>query len=142
MNEASTLEQSLLIQLLLKRGLIKQEDLTPIREAMGKSGGSVEDALITVNAATEVDIATAYSEEFRIPLADAGSPLPADKELALKIGESVCRENNFVPLTSEEEDSIKIALVSPTDLRSFERIQLVTGLVAQPVIATASMINV
>jgi len=140
MNKAFTTDQPLLIQLLMKRGLIKQEDLNSIRDAINKSGSAVDEALIILNIATEADIATAYSEELRIPLADLNNPLIADKEMAGKIGESLCRENHFVPLCVED-DTVKVALANPTDLRLFERIQLSTGLVAQPVITTSSAID-
>ena len=140
MSEAFTTEQPLVVQLLLKRGLLKQEDLASVREALSKSGDTVENILLTLNLVTEADIATTYSEQLNIPLADLNNPLPTDKKMAEMISEAVCRENNFVPLCSED-DTIKVALVSPTDLRSFERIQLSTGLVAQPVIATYSMID-
>lgn len=140
MKEEFQTDQPLLIQLLLKRGTIKQDDLESIRDTLNKSGGTVENALITLNLATEADMAAAYSEEFKIPLLDPNSTLEADKEIAEKIGESVCRENNFVPLRSEG-DSIKVALVNPMDLRSFERIQFATGRVAQPVITTMTMID-
>jgi type IV pilus assembly protein PilB len=140
-SEAFKTDQPLLIQLLLKRGLIKQEDLNSIREAITKSGSSVSEALVTLNIVTETDIATTYSEELKIPLADHGESLPVDEELAKKIGESICRENNFVPLRQEDADTIKVALANPTDLRLFERIQLSTGLVVHPVIATSSAID-
>ncbi|MFA5293673.1 MAG: ATPase, T2SS/T4P/T4SS family [Phycisphaerae bacterium] len=140
MNKAFTTDQPLLIQLLMKRGLIKQEDLNSIREAINKSGSAVDEALIVLNIATEADIATAYSEELMIPLADMNEPLVADKEMAEKIGESVCRENHFVPLRVED-GTVMVALANPTDFRLFERIQLSTGLVAQPVIATCSAID-
>jgi len=139
-NKAFTTDQPLLVQLLLKRGLLKQEDLNGIREAVSKSDSSIEEALLASNIVTEADIAAAYGEELGIPLADPNSPLVADKELAEMIGESVCRENNFVPLC-REDDTIKVALANPTDLKLFERIQLSTGLVVQPVMVTFSMIN-
>jgi len=135
-----TTDLPLLVQLLLKRGLLKEEDLKGVREVLSKSEGPVEDALLASNIVTEVDIMTAYGEELGIPLADQNSPLVADKELAEMIGEPVCRENKFVPL-GREDDTIKVALANPTDLKLFERIQLSTGLVVQPVMATFSMIG-
>lgn len=138
--QAFTTDQPPLVQLLLKRGLIKQEDLKGIREAINRSGDSPETALLTLNIVSETDIATAYSEEFVIPLADSNVLISADKDLAEMIGESVCRENSFVPL-GRQDDTIKVALANPTDLKLVERIQLATGLVPQMVIATFSMID-
>jgi type IV pilus assembly protein PilB len=139
-NKAFTTDQPLLVQLLLKRGLLKQEDLNGVREVISKSGGSVEEALLASNIVTEADIMTTYGEELGIPLADQENRPVGDRELAEMIGESVCRENNFVPLC-RQDDTIKVALANPTDLKLFERIQLATGLVVQPVMATFSMIN-
>jgi type IV pilus assembly protein PilB len=139
-NEPFTTDQPFLIQLLLKRGLLKQENLKSIRDAMNQTNSSVEEALFALSLATELDIAEAYSEELEIPLADQNHPLEADKELAEMIGESVCRENNFVPL-GKKGDTVSVALANPTDLMLLERIQLSTGLVVQPVIATFSMVN-
>jgi type IV pilus assembly protein PilB len=139
-NKNFTTDQPLLIQLLLKRGVLKQEDLNGVREVISKSSGSVEEALISSNIITEADIMTVYGEELGIPLADQENRLVADKDLAEMIGESVCRENNFIPL-SKQGDTIKVALANPTDLALFERIQLSTGLVVQPVMATFSAID-
>ena len=140
MNKTFTTDQPLLVQLLIKRGLLKDDELNSFRETLKRTGGSIEDALIGSNVVTEVDIATAYGEELGIPLADTNNPLSGDKELAEMIGEPVCRENNFVPLGKDGE-TIKVALSNPTNMTLFERIQLSTGLVVQPVIATPSMIS-
>lgn len=140
MSEAFKTDLPLLIQLLLKCGLIKQEDLNDILTAVNKSGASIEKALVGLNIVTETDIAKVYSEELKMPLVEDDF-LSVDEELARKIGESVCRENNFAPLRQEDEGTIKVALANPTDLRLFERIQLSTGLVVQPVIAVSSAIS-
>ena len=140
MSEDFTPEQPLLVQLLTKRGVIKQDDLNAVREALGRSTGSIEEILVNANIVTEADVASAYSEELGMPLAELNSPLAADKELAEMISETVCRENNFVPI-SRLGNTIKVAIANPTDIRAFERIQLSAGLIPKPVIATFSMIS-
>ncbi|MBN1787222.1 MAG: type II/IV secretion system protein [Sedimentisphaerales bacterium] len=140
MSEAFTTDQPLLIQLLLKRGLIKQEDLKNIREAKNRMNCSMEEVLAALSLATELDIAEAYSEELEIPLVEQDQPLIGNKKLAEMIGEAICSEHHFVPL-SKEDNIIQVALADPTDLMLLERIELATGLVAKPVIATSSMVN-
>lgn len=140
MSKVWTSEQPLLVQLLGKRGLLKEEDLKIFQEAMKKSAGDVEEALLSTNLVTENDIAAAYSEELGIPLVDSSNPLDGDKTLAEMIGEPVCRENNFVPLGSDNEN-IRVAIADPTNQALYERIQLSTGLVVQPMIATSTMIS-
>jgi len=139
-SDGFTTEQPLLVQLLVKRGVIKSDDLNVVRETMARSTGSVEEILTNANIVTEDDIARAYSEELGMPLAELSGPLSADKELAELIGETVCRENNFVPI-SRQGNTIKVAIANPIDLRAFERIQLSAGLIPKPVIATFSMIS-
>ena len=141
MSETFTTNQPPILQLLLKRKLLNQEELQDVLETISRSEGAIETALINANIVSESDIAMTYSEEFGIPLADPNTPIAADKQLADTFGETVCRENNFVPM-SKEDIVVTIALANPMDLKLIERIQLTTGMVPKLMIATFSMINI
>jgi type IV pilus assembly protein PilB len=129
-----------LVQLLMKRALLKQEDLKSIQETISLSGDTIETALINANIVSESDIALTYSEELGIPMIDRNEPISADKTLTEMIGEVVCRENSLVPL-GKKNDTVTIALANPTDLRLIERIQLITGMIPKLIIVPFSVIN-
>ncbi len=129
-----------ILQLLMKRSLLKQEDLNNILETISNSEDPIETVLIRSNIVSESDIAITYSQELGLPLVDQNEPVSADKDLTEMIGEMVCRENNLVPL-SRQNDTVTIALANPTDLRLIERIQLITGMIPKLIIAPFSMIN-
>jgi type IV pilus assembly protein PilB len=138
--DALIAEQPLIVQLLIKHQIVKEDVVGSIQEAMSKFNGSPEDALIQGDIANDSDIAQVYSKELGLALIGKDQELPVDVTIARQIGEHICREHNLVPV-KKEKDTLIIAFVNPTDLASLEQIQLVTGLVVEPIVATLSAID-
>ena len=134
------LQQPLLVQFLLKQGRLKDENLPTVQEALGRFEGSVEDSLIQSNLAGDDLIAQTYSEELHLPLLDGDEPVTVDHEIAEKIGEQICREHRLVPVLRDGE-ALLVACANPTDLASLEEVQLATGLVVSPIVASVSKID-
>jgi type IV pilus assembly protein PilB len=141
MNEAAyTSDQPLLVQFLMKHGRLSEEKLPAVQEAMARYEGSVEDALIQANLADEDLIAQIYSEELYLPLLEGDEPLRVDNEIAEQVGEQICREHRLVPAL-RDGDTLLVVCANPTDLTSLEEVQVATGLVVSPVVASISKVD-
>jgi len=132
--------QTLLVTLLLERGVLKQEDLAEIQKAMSQQSQPIEAALVQTGLTDEDTIASTYAEYLRLPLVSPDAPLAVDKEMAERIGERTCRERRIIPLT-REHGILEVAFANPTDLTTFEEIQLLTTLVIRPLVAPLSVID-
>jgi len=142
MSETGTFvsNQPLLVTLLLEHSVLKQEDLAEIQKAMVQQNQSIEAALVQTELADEDTIASTYAEYLRLPLVSPDAPLAVDKEMAERIGERTCRERRVIPLT-REHGILEVAFANPTDLTTFEEIQLLTMLVIRPLVAPLSVID-
>ena len=133
-------EQPLLVQFLIKHDLLKEEDIKTIQEALNGSCDSLEEALIVKELVTDEDIAQVYSEELHLPLIDKDEPIEVDKELVELVGEHVCREHTLIPLL-RDKDTLLVAIANPTDMCSLEQVQLSTGLIICPHVASTTIID-
>jgi type IV pilus assembly protein PilB len=140
MSETFVADQPLLVQLLLDRGLLAEEDLREVHRALSQSNGAVETALIQAQLAAEADIAQVYADHLRLPVIREETPLAPARDLAELVGERICRERLVVPI-SREDGMLEVAFANPTDLNTLEQIQLLTGLVIRPVVAPQGMIE-
>ncbi|MHC4789718.1 MAG: ATPase, T2SS/T4P/T4SS family, partial [Planctomycetota bacterium] len=140
MNDTLVADQPLLVQLLLERELLAEEDLRDVHQAIGQFNGPMEIALTQAHLASGADIAEAYADYLRLPMVSDESPLAVTRELAELVGERICREKLVAPLATED-GTLEVAFVNPTDLNTLEQIQLLTGLVIRPVVAPHEMID-
>ena len=81
MSSTLALEQPLVVQLLLAQGLLKEEDLPEVQQAVNRHSGTVEEALVDAALATDADIAQVYADQLRLPLLDDETVLKLNKEL-------------------------------------------------------------
>lgn len=140
MSQTEVMEQPLLVQLLLKHGLLKEENLKAVQDALNKSNDSVEEALVLTELVTDADIAEVYSQEFHLPLIDEEETIKVDRELADLVGEQVCREHSLIPLL-RDKDTLLVAFANPTNISSLEQVQLSTGLIVSPLVASTTIIH-
>jgi type IV pilus assembly protein PilB len=135
-----TIDQPLVVQLLLEKGSLTAADLAEAQQAMTRGGGTIEEALVHANLATDVDIAQAYAEHLRLPLLGEADRIAPNAELANAVSEKLCRERWVYPL-ARAEGMLEVAFVNPTDLATLEQIQLLTGLVIRPVVARLGAVD-
>jgi len=140
MSESLVADQPLLVQLLLDRGLLAEEDLREVHRVLSQSNVSIEAALVQAHLVTEMDVAHAYAEHLRLPLVAGEAELNVPRELAELVGERMCREKLIAPL-AQEDGTLEVAFVNPTDLNALEQVQLLTGLMIRPVVAPQGRIE-
>jgi len=141
-NRASHVDdmQPLIVDLLLRRGLLDAAKLETLREAQIKDGSPIEAILTRKNIVTDRDIAAAYSEYVGLPLFE---PAPGgagiDRELHRLLPEKLCRDQLIAPIAVGE--TLDVAFVSPNEMLIIDELQLLTGRPIRPFIAPQSAIE-
>ena len=133
--------QPLIVQILLKNGVLDPKRLSALRESPPKDDEIPERALIRLELATDRQIAEAYAEYLGVALYDP----PVDDEavslsLARVLPEKLCRDQLIAPLAVRGE-TVEVAFVTPNELFVLDEIQLLTGLTVCPMIAPLSVVE-
>ena len=122
-------DRSLLIELLLQRGIVSTEGL---REVRVRGQEVTERVLIGSGLVSDLDIARAYADYLAVPLYDPGAELPSpDPELSRLLTEKLCRDQTIAPV-SVRDDQLELAFVSPREMLVIDEVQLLTGLRVRP----------
>ena len=120
--------EPLVLETLIRRGKIEASVLDEARQAVSKTNGSHERALIRAGLVEDRTIAEAYVEEFLLtPLDRSLEDAPVDRELVELLPEKLCSDRLIVPLCVRE-DTLDVAFVSPEEMSLVEELQLLTGL--------------
>lgn len=125
-------------EILIKEGLITEEDLKRAMEYQRKNGGKLGDVLIAMGLVTEKEIAAALGKQLGIPYVSisSGGLKPAeDQNLEQLIPEEIARKYLVLPI-SRTFNSLTIAVVDPLDFVTMDNIRKITGCEINPVITT------
>jgi type IV pilus assembly protein PilB len=131
----------LIVRLLFDKGLLDSKKLAELSEIQMKDASPVDSILVKKGLARDHDIAAAYAEYLVSPLfeLEANAP-PRDCSLAGLLPEKLCRDQLIVPVALEGR-TLQIAFASPNEMLIIDEVQLVTGMLVQPVIAARSVIE-
>ena len=127
-------------QILLKEGLITEEQLDKAVEIQKKEGTRLGETLINLSIVTEKDIVIAMAKQLSIPYASYAKGLlkPAEgQELSKLIPEDYARKNMLLPI-SKHMNSLTIAFMDPLDLITIDNLKRMTNCEINPIIATKS----
>jgi type IV pilus assembly protein PilB len=131
----------LLVELLLRRGLLDRKKLETLREARAKDNGPLERLLVKKGLVSERTIAEAYAEHLLLPLFEPPrKSLVVDGSLRRLLPEKLCRDQLIVPVRAGH-DFLELAFVTPNEMLIIDEVQLLTGLSVRPLIATLSMVE-
>jgi len=125
-------------QILLKEGLITEEQLEKAIDIQRKEGTRLGDTLINLGIITEKDIVIAMAKQLSIPYASYAKGLlrPAEnQDLAKLIPEDYARRNMILPI-SRHMNSLTVAFMDPLDLIAIDNLKRMTGCEVNPIIAT------
>ncbi|MDP2910733.1 MAG: type II secretion system ATPase GspE [Candidatus Omnitrophota bacterium] len=127
-------------QILLKEGLITEEQLDKAIEIQKKEGARLGETLINLGIVTEKDIVVAMAKQLSIPYASYAKGLlkPAEgQELSKLIPEDYARKNMLLPI-SKHMNSLTVAFMDPLDLITIDNLKRMTSCEINPIIATKS----
>jgi general secretion pathway protein E/type IV pilus assembly protein PilB len=129
-----------LLQHLLKKGLLREGDLTAIREAQAAAPGKpVHEIVLEKNYAREEDVLPLLAEEFGMDLVDlTKAHVEPDAMQAMPI--KMVHRHNLMPL-SRQNGTLVVATGDPFDVYPLDELHTLTGLNIQPVLASPREIS-
>ena len=122
-------------QLLIKAGLITQEQLEKALAIQRGTTKRIGEILLETGLVTEQDIASALSKQLGIPYASAASGLLSPKKgegLEQLVPEEFARQHQVLPL-SKTLNSLTVACVNPLDLLAMDNLARITRCEINPV---------
>lgn len=120
-------------EILIRQGVISLEQLAECQQVAKNSGAKVADVLVRQGYATAEDVARAVAEQFGLDYVNLGEvSIPAS--VIELVPESVARENVILPI-SESDGDLRIAVVDPMDIETFDKLQFILNRQISPVLA-------
>ncbi len=127
-------------QILLREGLITEEQLEKAIDIQKKDGARLGETLVNLGIVTEKDIVIAMAKQLSIPYASYAKGLlrPVEnQDLAKLIPEEYARRNMLLPV-SKHMNSLTVAFMDPLDLITIDNLKRMTGCEINPIIAIKS----
>ena len=133
-----------LSEILLKEGLVTEEQLTKAQDLQKKSPDQQLGAiLVKMNALSDKDLAMAISKSLNITYASPDSDFltpTLDQELQKLVTEDFCRKNFVLPLF-RHANGLTIAMADPTNVLLLDNLRLLTGCYIHRLVASYSDIQ-
>ncbi|MCG2712782.1 MAG: Flp pilus assembly complex ATPase component TadA [Candidatus Omnitrophica bacterium] len=129
--------------ILIKQGLLKQEQLNYALEEQEKKGGKLGEVLSVLEFVSEQDIASALSKQLGVLHASIEKGLlrpNLHQGLEKLIPHDYARSRKILPL-SKHLNTMTVAMADPLDLIAIDDIMKMTGCDINVVVATASDMN-
>jgi len=125
--------------ILVRRGLITQDQLESSLRSQGSGRGMLGVILLRRGLVTRDQVGSALSEQFDVPF----EPIVAEginPQLVRLLPEDFARNRSTVPVGLENK-RLKLAMVAPDDIETISEVELLTGYPAKPVVSFASDIQ-
>ncbi|MDD5613468.1 MAG: ATPase, T2SS/T4P/T4SS family [Candidatus Omnitrophica bacterium] len=130
-------------EILIKEGLIAEDDFNQAMEHQKRNGGKLGDVLIAMGFVTEKEIAAALGKQLGIPYISiaSGALRPAhDQGLEKLISENIARKYLVLPI-SRTFNSLTVAVVDPLDFITIDNLRKITNCDINSVITTKAEIS-
>lgn len=124
---------------LIHEGLINEEQLQQALALQKKSGKRLGAVLVEMHLVTEQDIVQILSKQLRIPFIDLSNYL-IDPVIAKLVPEHIAKRHMLIPI-NKVGNKLTVAMVDPLNIIAIDDIQLMTGLMVKPVVATHTDIS-
>lgn len=127
---------SLVTEILVKAGKLKQADVDALVEEAHSSNTSVQDLVLKKQQISEKELTKLYAKEIDVPFIEL-SQVKIDRTILKQIPEHIARKYNAV-LYAIEKDAPKLAMDDPDDLQAIDFLQKRLGQSTEIYIATTS----
>jgi len=124
---------------LIQDGLINQQQLEKALAIQKKDGKRLGAILVEMGLVTEQDIVEALGRQLGIPFINLSNYL-IDPVTAKIIPEHICRRHNLIAI-NKVGNKLTVAMTDPLNILAIDDIQLMTGLIVKPVVATSADVN-
>ncbi len=126
-------------ELLVKRGLITQAQLTAALENQEETGGALSTALVKLGFISDADLTAYLQKEYRLPLVDpAGMDLP--QEVLRLIPPALVHRHHLIPI-SLSGSSLTLAMSDPSNLVAMNEVKFLTGYDVKVAVAATSSVT-
>ena len=133
-------KQQQTIDLLVKKGILDNNQVSLAMEESKKTGMPIEKALEKMGFISETEIVQALADSLGIPFMDLSDYL-IDSEVIKLVPETIAKKHKAVPLF-KIGDSLTVAMVDPQDVSAIDEIRKKSKMDAiEPVLSTPDMIQ-
>jgi len=126
-------------EILIEKGFITQDVLQEALKLNRQSGVSVTEYLIVNEHITELQLAEALSEQFKLPYLPI-SAYSIPNEVIKLVPVKITKKYWLIPIDLMK-DVLTVAMANPLDFKAIEELERITGYVIQPFVALVSDIN-
>jgi len=127
-------------ELLIKEGLITEEQLQKAITAQKQEGTRIGEVLVKLGLVTEKDIVVTLGKQLNIPYASLAKGLlepDTSQELDKLVPYNFARQYHLIPLT-RNLNSLTIAFTDPLDVIMMDSLKKMTGCDINPIVASES----
>ncbi|HEY3318186.1 MAG TPA: ATPase, T2SS/T4P/T4SS family [Coriobacteriia bacterium] len=125
-------------ELLIRGGLITDEQLEEALEVQRRVGGKLGEVLVTQLLASEEQIAQTLADQKGFEFVNLAS-VGIDRTATTRIPERVARMRRIIPI-AYDDGAIVLAMADPLDIEAIDDVRVRAGLPVKPVVATNSQI--
>jgi len=129
----------LILERLIKTGMMTKEQLTKAQERAVISGASIDKVLVKDGVISEDDLANTIADELGLPFMDLKDYL-IDADTIKLVPEKMARDKNIIPLF-KIGNTLTLATTDPKDIMLLDEVRLKTGMDVEAVLATESSIR-
>ena len=127
-------------EILLKEGLITEEQLKRAIQVQKQEGKRIGETLVNLGLVAEKDIVVTLGKQLNIPYASLAKGLlepDPNQDLDKLVSESFARHYCLIPL-SRNLDSLTVALADPLDVIMMDNLKKMTGCEINPIVSSES----
>ncbi len=129
-----------IVQLLLERGAITEDQAIEIRNAARDTDMSLEQLAVDIAGVPAPDVLAARASQLNVPYVDFNATQP-DPSAANVLPRELAERYKALPVRREEDGSLLVAMADPTDLDAVDEISRATQLKVQPALALEASIE-
>jgi type IV pilus assembly protein PilB len=126
-------------ELLIERGVINRDQLDTVIEEQKKVGGLIGELLVSMNFATEKDIAQALTCQYGFPYLPLGN-YEVDQEVLSSLSKDICKKYILVPIDKIGK-SLTLAMANPLNISAIEEVEQSSGCAVQVFVSTSTEIK-
>jgi len=121
-------------ELLVEAGIITSEQLDKALQKQKETGHKLGDILMEDGLASERQIMEIMEFQLKIPIIDFAA-ISIDAAVPRLISENLARRHTLIPV-QREGNNLTVAMADPMNLYSIDDVNIATGLIAKPAIAS------
>ena len=128
---------------LIRHGIINEEQLNLALEAQKGTKMKLGEALIEIGVVTDEQIAKALSEQLHLDIIDLSNVVVPEDILKL-IPAEVLQKHKVIPFEYHKTNPniLRVAMSNPIDMYATDDIEIITNLQVEPVVATTKSIDI